>query len=464
MVQQAEALQETQQSLQEQTGQLAEEAEEAAEEGLTPEEQAAREQKQEELAGQQQEIEEKTQDLLEQMERLAQEQAGRNEEMSQGLKESLKQSEEMQLSQSQQDAAEQLQAGQMEQARQSQQRSSEGLSQLAQNLSSAMSAMGGMDFERDMAALRRVLDRALVLSDRQEKVALRLTPGGEALHSWGHSPLKTEVTIFQRYFRDEALRVEESLRQLAQEDPFLDFEAIRLLRLSARAMNRALEWAEDQSVPSVHNQVRLGLSEINQAILVLLDSLNSLSQAQASSSLSGYFQSLEQLIKRQRKLNQDTRQQRKRGQVPGWQEQMQRLADEQAAIRRKTEELLRKYGELEQLLQNLDQAGQEMRDVEKQLEDQIADDRVQEKQEQILTRLLDAEKSLQEQGTSKERQSETAGRFVLESPVDLPETSQSIHRRVQKLRQGIGIESIPLEYQERVRHYFRSLSEESGWK
>jgi len=461
MLQQAEALQQEQEALEEESGRLAEESRE----DLSPEKQEEQQAKQDELARQQEALAERTEALLEQMEQLARQQSGKNEELSESLRESLRQSEEQQLGPSQQDAAQELQKGQIRQAQSHQQQASQALSQLRQNLSAACEAMGGTSFERDLAELRRALDRALRLSERQEDVALRLNPQGQGLSLGGLPPLKSEIAIFQRYFRDETLRVEEYLRQLARQDPFLDFEAIRLLRLAARAMDRAVQAAENQSLGQVHNQARLALSEINSAILVLLDSLNSLSQAQASSSPGGYFQSLQQLIQRQRQLNEQTRRQdRRRGQVPDWQAQLQRLADEQAAIRRQTEELFRKYGRLEQLLQNLDQISGEMRDVEKQLEDQMTDAKVQEKQEHILTRLLDADKSLQERGTSKERQSETAGAFEPDSPSALPETLQRVRNRVQRLRQGSGMEAVPLEYQERVRHYFRSLSEESGWE
>jgi len=462
MTQQAQALAEEQEALRQETEDLAEAFEQDKQSPLSEEQKAELEKKREQLAQRQERLEENAEQLLENMQQMAQQQSGEKEEISQGLQEALQQAEEEQLSESLQDAVEQLQSEQMQRAAQSQSRSSQALSQLQQNLSSMMGAMGGMDFQRDMAELRRALDWALMLSERQEKVSDRLAPSGRPMARW-LPELKNEVSIYERYYRDETLRIEAHLQQLASQDPFLDYRAIRELRLAARAMNRAVQFAEDFFPAQVHNQTRLGLDRINTAVLTLLESLNSLSQAQASAGLQGYFQSLQDLIRRQQQLNRQTRQQqRQRGQVPNWQQQMERLAREQAAIRRQVQELSRKFGQLEQLLGNLGETAGQMKEVEKELEDLNANEKVQEQQQQILTRLLDAEKSVQQRGFSKQRQSETA-RDDLEGerPGALPENLQTIRSRVQKLRQGVGEEFIPPEFRSRIRYYFQRLSEES---
>ena len=440
---------------------------------LSPDEKAAQQaeldQEKADLESRQEQLEENIQELLEQMEKLAQEQSSDNEQVSEGLKEALKQAEREKLSESLEESLKQLQSGQLQQAQQSQKKTSQSLSQMQMNLSSLMESMGGMDFQRDLVELRRALDRLLLLSERQEKVVGELSPGGYVLRAWP-SNLKNEVSILQNYYRDEILRIEEHLRELGKKDPFLDFKAIQELRLAARAMDRSANIIENELpnqgaalVPQVKSQAQLGLDKINTAVLILLDNLESMAQAQASSSMESYFNSLEQLTQQQQQLNQRTRQQqqmRKRGQVPNWQQQMQQLSKEQAAIRRKVQELFRKYGKMEELLGKLDEVGNQMMDVEKDLEDQNADEKVQEKQQEILTRLLDAEKSVQEQGESKKRESETAGAYEAESSPELPESLESVNSRIQKLRQGVGEDQVPPEFRQRVRSYFERLAEE----
>jgi hypothetical protein len=467
MRQQIESLEKEQSALEEESRQLGQEAEQLQQDDSLTEEQkqAAEEEleaRQEEAARKQEELNEKTEKLLEQMEKLARQEAGENEQLSQSLNEALKQAEEEQLQQSQENAAMQMQSGQMNQAAQSQQKASQALSQMKQNMESLSGAMGGMNFEQDMVELRRSLDRALVLSERQEAVGEKLAPEGRPLQVWGGSNLRSTVSIYQRYYRDEALRIEEELLIIAKKNPFLNFSAIRHLRLAARAMDRAVFLAEDQNPPSIFHQVRVGMDRVNRSVLELLDSLNQLAQAQSSSDMQSYFQNMQQLIQRQRQLNMRTRQQQQQQGMPDWQQEMQRLAREQSEIRRQTQELFRKYGRLKELLGRLDETGNEMMDVEKELEDQNADERVQEKQERILSRLMDAEKSMQEKGFSRNRQSETAGDYDPGRSPEMPDTVQSIRNRVQKLRQGIGEEQIPMEYRERVRRYFERLSEESG--
>ncbi len=477
MTKQIESLQQEQDVLEQQTGELQSEMEQTArDDSLSPEEKAEQQAEQavsqEELAGRQEQLEEQMQQLLQQMQQLAQQQQGKNEKRSEGLKEAMKQAEEDQLSQALEEAKEQLKSGQMPQSRSAQKRASQAMAKLKENMASMMGGMGGsMDFAQDLQELRRNIDRALVLSDRQEAIGAKLAPGDEALRAWPDG-LQNETNIFQRYFRDEALRVEKGLLELAKKDPFIDFQAIRELRLAARAQERAVQWSEEElpnqgrsSIPRVRGEVGLSLNHINLAISILLENLGDMAQAQSSSGMEGYFNNLQQLIGRQQQINIRTRQQqqqmRQQGQTPDWRQEMQRLAQEQAGVRRQIQELYRKYGKLEELLGNLDEVGNQMMDVEKDLEDQPVNEKIQEKQEQILTRMLDAEKSIQEQGFSKERQSETAGEYESGKSPELPETAQTIRNRIQKLQQGLGDAQAPPEYRDRVRLYFERLSREN---
>lgn len=477
MSREIENLQREQDALEQQTGELQSEMEQTArDDSLSANEKAEQEREQadkrEELAARQEQVEERMRQLLEQLQQLAHQQQDKNEELSEGLEDALKQAEEDELSEALEEAKDQLKSGQMTPCRRAQKKAAQAMSKLKDKMSSMMGGMGGsMNFAQDLQALRRNIDRALALSERQESIGVRLAPGNEPLRAWPEG-LQNEIDIFHRYYRDEALRIEQGLQELAKQDPFIDFQAIRELRLAARAQERAIRWSEEElprqgqsSIPRVRGEVGLSLNHINLAISILLDNLGDMAQAQASSGMEGYFNSLRQLIDRQQQINIRTRQQqqqmRQQGQTPDWQREMHRLAQEQAAIRRQIQELYRKYGKLEELLGSLDEVGNQMMDVEKDLEDQPSDEKIQEKQERILTRMLDAEKSIQEQGFSKERQSETAGPYDPGPSPELPETAQAIRNRIQKLQQGQGDAQAPPEYRERVRLYFERLSREN---
>jgi hypothetical protein len=180
MTREIESLQQEQDVLEQQTGELQSEMEQTdRDDSLSPEEKAALEaeqtEKQEELAARQEQLEEQMQQLLQQMQQLAQQQQGKNEKLSEGLKEALKQAEEDELSKALEEAKEQLKSGQMPQSRGAQKRASQAMSKLKENMSSMMGGLGGsMDFAQDLQELRRNIDRALVLSDRQEAIGIRL--------------------------------------------------------------------------------------------------------------------------------------------------------------------------------------------------------------------------------------------------------------------------------------------------
>jgi chromosome segregation ATPase len=314
-----------------------------------------------------------------------------------------------------------------------------------------------------MTALQRMIDRCLILSQRQEKAIQEVTARRQIPRRAGFNSDLTELAIYERVFRDEALRIGRELIEMGRKDPFLAFESIKLLRLAARAMQRTIDWSEDRPVAQVRNEASLGLTWVNAAIMKLLESMNNLSQAQAASNMESYFQSLRQLIQQQKNLNQQARElMRKRGKMPNWMQQMKRLAEQQASIRRRIEELYRKYGKLEQLLGQLDEVGKQMKDLEEEMETAGDEERMKKKQEEIMTRLLDAEKSVHEQGFAKRRQSETAEEYEAGQPGQLPESDQSVDVRIKKLREGLGDAEVPPAFRNRVRRYFEKLSEEGS--
>ena len=103
---------------------------------------------------------------------------------------------------------------------------------------------------------------------------------------------------------------------------------------------------------------------------------------------------------------------------------------------------------------------EEMKKVETELEEGNINQKILEKQRQILTRMLESAKSLQKRDVSKKRQS-----AVAETPINPARDASSLDpkllRKVQQveshLRSG-GVETLPFEYREQIERYFKALS------
>jgi hypothetical protein len=431
----------------------------AADEEATDEE---RQQEAARLADQEEEIAERAKALAEKLEELGRKMAEKQKKGAEQVQEAARMMEQGELTEDFQEAVEQLSQQNFSGAVPSEQSAKQTMAEASQSMSSAMSMMGGMSFQQDMSALLALIHRSQYLSDRQEQV-------GDGLESisgagvWGSPDRKKGLSREQGILSIESRRLRRDFIEFAGESPFRDFSVARLFEDAAHAMSGAAAGTKDQSPSRVRAQSRAALGHVNLATKKLLESYSQACQAQQNLGMNGYFQQLREMIQRQQQLNQDT--QRLDGtnrQRPGWQQELERITREQEAIRREMEELQKLREQLqsqEQLLGDLQQIGDEMGEIEKELSDEITDQRVQEKQDRVLTRMLDAERSQREQDLTRERESEVAAG---DDMPDVEERDRSGEIRQESTRPGeqLAEDRIPARFRSRIRSYFRRLSSE----
>jgi hypothetical protein len=141
---------------------------------------------------------------------------------------------------------------------------------------------------------------------------------------------------------------------------------------------------------------------------------------------------------------------------------MQRLAAEQEAVRKALSELEREFGNSSEIAGRLDKIGQEMKKVVEDFERMRVDQTTIDRQKQILSRLLDTEKSMRERDYSKQRRAEVGEDVSRTSPGELSsETLQSEERGAEDLTRFMQ-EAYPKEYEQLIKEYFKALSEEKS--
>lgn len=142
--------------------------------------------------------------------------------------------------------------------------------------------------------------------------------------------------------------------------------------------------------------------------------------------------------------------------------QMQRLAQQQQMIQKSLEELnkqIQKSGEAKKLTGNMQKIIDEMKEVVAGLNTQKIDDDLIKTQDRILSRMLDAQRSINERDFEKNRQSVAGKEFNLKSPPEIllqTEEGRNILRDqlLRAIRQGYA-----KDYEELIRKYFKSLEE-----
>jgi len=117
-------------------------------------------------------------------------------------------------------------------------------------------------------------------------------------------------------------------------------------------------------------------------------------------------------------------------------------------------------GQSKRISSNLEQILKEMEEVVTGMKSSSVDDALLKKQERILSKLLDAQRSINERDYEKERESFAGKNFQRETP---PELLLTTDEGLQKLRDELlnaSKEGYKKDYEELIRKYFEALQKE----
>jgi hypothetical protein len=359
----------------------------------------------------------------------------------------------------QDEAASQSESGQDSRAAQSGGQASQDLSEAAATLRRGSDAAREEQDARQLAAVRRAA-QDLVSLGQQASQGLE-SPGG-TMDDQANS--QTDAS-------DGVARVADSLSTLARETPLLPPQVQEAL---GRAMQEYSQSGRElaQGNRSRGRQASLGGNA------AVRDAVNGLRDAESSMCKNGGQkpgggpgrqpspgESLGRLGDQQGQLNERSRElARKLSQAmrlsAGDQDEMRRIADEQARLRSELEDIQRRDDEKHQLLGRLDQARTDMKDVEEQLRDGSPGDDLEERQNRILSRLLDAQRSINRRDYDPRRESRVGDDVSRPSPAPLP---ASLLRENDRLRLGLmkaDADRYPAQYRALIERYLRRLNGE----
>jgi chromosome segregation ATPase len=142
-------------------------------------------------------------------------------------------------------------------------------------------------------------------------------------------------------------------------------------------------------------------------------------------------------------------------------QRLQQMAAQQEMIRQGLEGLQRDYAESKELLGDMDSLAEQMKEIERQLQQNNVDRPLLERQAQILSRMLDAQRSIRQQEMSPERESRTGTLAERQSPPPIP---PQLLRRERSLEEDVlrgADDKYPAQFRKLVEEYFRALSRES---
>jgi hypothetical protein len=226
-----------------------------------------------------------------------------------------------------------------------------------------------------------------------------------------------------------------------------------------RNMNDALQSLEQRNGNQASQQQGGAMGALNQAAQQLQEAAQGMMQpgGQGGMGMAGFMQRLQQLGGMQQGINEGTR-----GLTPQQAAELSRLAGEQGMVRKSLEQLAREAsnaGQLSKLLGDLNRVAQDMREVQTDLAQGQVRPETLHKQERILSRMLDAQRSLRERDFEKRRKADTGRNLTRQGPADLgPAALQRRTRLQQDLLKALE-EGYAKDYEELIRKYFEALEQ-----
>jgi hypothetical protein len=423
----------------------AEEGSKADSLGRMTEEMAKR---QEEFAKAQEELQSAAQDLQRRMEEFFTEMPA---EQMMKLNESL---EAQQLDEMMRQAAQEMRQGNQSAARQKQQNAQRSLEQFAQQMSAMQQQMLQQQAVQSMNALRRATADLLEISADQE--ALR----NQARSAPPNSPQLRENAQGQQRAMQDLGNVISALGEEAQRSFAVTPGMAKALGEAMTQMQNAMRDLEGRNGSQASQDQTSAMGSLNGAAQQVQDALQQLMQgSEGSPGGMGLMQQLQMMAGQQQSINLQT-QQMANMEMMRRASEAARLAHEQEAVRKSLEQLdreARSSGTGDRALGDLRQLADEMREVIRQLEQNNASPETIRRQERILSRLLDASRSMQERDFERRRRATTGRTIARPGPtaVEPPARSRLREELDRALEQGFA-----RDYQELIRKYFEALERE----
>ena len=328
-----------------------------------------------------------------------------------------------------------------------------------------MQMMGQQQLNVNIAALQYILQSLLILSLEQEKL---VTATEET-----ENQSQAYVDMARRQQRIELVfnSLSDSLYKLSTKIPQF---ANRINKQKAQTLER-IQFSLTQMIERQQNRASLasrqsfgGLNELSYELANLMDQLQNSQSGSGSNSggmtMQQMMEQIQQMGEQQRKMNQQI--QDMINDMQGerlTQDQSQRLEQisrQQKAIRKQLQEMQQNGG-----LETGDKLGSELQRMIEDMEDTINDLRgsvvdpiLIERQQNILSRMLQAEDALQERDEEEQRKG-----AVAEDPLSRPDPSMSLEELEQRIRQRLNdpnFAPFAPDYQLLIQQYFELLRQQ----
>ncbi|MEA1882578.1 MAG: DUF4175 family protein [Candidatus Marinimicrobia bacterium] len=331
-----------------------------------------------------------------------------------------------------------------------------------QSLESMESLMDDIlaDFQRettrDMARkFRSILRDVLTLSKAQESLQK------ETQDIPRNSPRLRDLAGQQQMLQDQLAQTMKNTMNLSRETFMVSPEMGRKMGTAYAQMNASKgKLAERNGSGSLGNQGKAMLS-LNEGAKTIIQTVKQMQESGSASGYEEFLKRMEEMAGQQQGIN-DQGMQLALGQMAASMQQalMQQILVQQRGVRKSLQRMMDEMRQAgDQGLGDLSGIADEMNEVLKDLEMKRYTRETSDRQQRILSRMLDSQKSMTQRGFEEKRKAETAEQNLFTGPSGLPQDlgqrqSLIMNAMTHALKSGYS-----RDYQKMIRRYFNALSE-----
>jgi len=374
--------------------------------------------------------------------------------------------DEQNIDQQMQQSTDELQKNNNSKASQSQQQAAKQMKQLADKMKQKSDEGEEAENTIDIQQLRELLKNLVNSSFAQESVMQTLKTTNPA------DPNYIALAQKQKDIKDNLKTAEDSLYALSRRVPQIQSTVNKEIAGINNHIDLALTNLGDRQTPEANGNQQYAMTAMNNLALMLSEALEQLQKESKNGQGKGKSkkQSLAQLAQMQQELNQNMQKARdqmqqgkpghtgpKQGQGGNMSEQLAKMARQQQMIR----EMLDQINQDENkdgrgTLGNLDKISQQMEQNERDLVNKRITDEALKRQQQIQSRLLEADKADQQREQDQQRESH-AGKDMPPGYIKALQDYQQL--KVKETEQIKTVSpALNLYYKQRINSYFDQLN------
>lgn len=359
-------------------------------------------------------------------------------------------------------------------ASQNQQSAQQKMQEAAESLSSKMQNMQQQQMGEDLQALRQLLENLVILSHDQEALSLKSSRIST------NQPEYVQIVRDQNKLKDNVVIVKDSLIALSKRVFELQTFINKELASLDKNLENSIEYLAERKVKQASVSQQNSMTNLNNLALMLSEAMDQMQQQmaqqmpgtqQCQNGKQGQGKPKPSLSQMQQQMNQQLQDMQQKmqgkGEKPdgkekgsgqgGMSKEMAKMAAKQAAIREALRQLDQKenkngegsLGDLQKLQEEMDKTETDL--VNKQITNEMI-----QRQQEILTKLLDAEEAMRERELDKERKANSANQIARETPPSLEEYFRQRDAEIQLYKTLPP--SLKPYYKNLVEQYFKNIT------